>query len=466
MKTKWLLLITMLAFSPLAAAQPWRYQLLEGSFLMDECLICDRLTLQIPMRGSFTLRPVESTPMATRYAIENAAFQAGADYHFAGAGTYELSGQLAVRQTITLTGELRTAGGTQKVAFTNEPSAPTRRWPMIAGRLIQTNGTLLSTITLDIAAAPLQEIWFSVSTNFLRAIRMDNTVSSGDLLSTEGRVVMHNSEFQEHFPGPTFENMGLDAIDILPGSEIVFSTETKGVLGDGDFAFKSDGSIVRWTFMQFLGSSLTSDPGLDTLLRHPVGGYYFSIKTNAAGLEHGSLYRSAGSGQDGGLVRSHADFLAQFHPSEAKDYGLDAFYIWPSGEMWFSTSLDFSDSELGAVSQGDLLSDAGYIVYRNRDLVESLRPVDDTNDFGLDAVLVISDAATADGATQLSASLDATNGSILFTWAGGGRVFQLERALEAAGPWQAVTPIIASTRWDDLGAVKAYERAFYRLRQW
>jgi hypothetical protein len=134
--------------------------------------------------------------------------------------------------------------------------------------------------------------------------------------------------------------------------------------------------------------------------------------------------------------------------------------------MWFSTSLDFADSELGAVSHGDLLSDAGYIVYRNRDLVESLRPVDQTNDFGLDAVFVISDAAAADGATRLSASLDASNGSIVFIWAGGGRVFQLERAFEATGPWEAVTPIIATTRWDDFGAVKAYKRAFYRLRQW
>src|SRR5205823_2755971 len=148
---------------------------------------------------------------------------------------------------------------------TNDSGAITRRWPMLAATLKQTNGTLASTITLTIAAAPLREIWFSTGTNFTRAIKgLDNSVSDGDLLSTAGRVVKRNSDFQAHFPGPTYENMGLDAVDILPGAEIAFSTDTLGVLSDGDFAFARSGQIIHWQdFMQTIDPGLANDPGLD-----------------------------------------------------------------------------------------------------------------------------------------------------------------------------------------------------------
>src|SRR2546423_13273633 len=114
MKTKWFFLAALLFTTARAAVpeQVWRYQLLEGSFLMDECLICGRPTFNIPMRGSFMLRLVETTPISTRYAIENAEFQASADYTFKGSGTYEIAGQLAVKQTMTLQGDLQTTSGT------------------------------------------------------------------------------------------------------------------------------------------------------------------------------------------------------------------------------------------------------------------------------------------------------------------------------------------------------------------
>jgi hypothetical protein len=455
----------MIASRAAASEQLWRYQLIEGSFLQDDCLICGRPSFQIPMRGSFMLRLTESTPIGTRYSIEDAVFRAGPDYLFIGAGTYEISGQLAIKQTITLAGELKTPEGARQVAFTNEASAPPRQWPMLSARIVQTNGTLISTITLDIAAAPLREIWFSTTNDFLRALRFDNTVSSGDLISTAGEVVMGNHEFQALFPGPTYENIGLDAFDILPGSEIFFSGDTKGVLSDGDFANATSGGITHWeTFMP-----VSADPGLDGLQMESPSRFFFSVKTNAVGsitLFHGDIIFANRQAGELSMFKKNETLLSRFSPSEAKDHGLDAFYIWPHGEVWFSTSGDFSDTRLGDISHGDLLSDAGYIVYRNADLIAPLRPVNETNNVGLDVIFIISDATAAAGETRISATVDRPSNSIFLNWSGAGRVFQLERSTEITGQWEPVTPIVPVTQWSDFGALNARQKAYYRLRQW
>src|SRR6185436_9858286 len=111
MKIKWLILTACLVLSTARAATPepaMRYQLLEGSFLMDDCLICGRPSFNIPMRGSFFLRRIAVGPLATDYAVENADFQA-ADYSFKGNGTYRLGGDFVLTQTMTLNGDLQTA---------------------------------------------------------------------------------------------------------------------------------------------------------------------------------------------------------------------------------------------------------------------------------------------------------------------------------------------------------------------
>ena len=76
------------------------------------------------------------------------------------------------------------------------------------------------------------------------------------------------------------------------------------------------------------------------------------------------------------MFRSNRQLLSQFHPPALEDFGLDALYIWPNGEIWFSTTSDFNDGQLGPITSGDLLSDAGYIVYRNADLVRALQPLE------------------------------------------------------------------------------------------
>lgn len=422
------------------------------------------------MRGSFNLRRTEATPFATRYVIENAQFTAG-DYVFTGGGTYETSGDFVLRQTMTLTGELKTSSATNTVGFANNTGAITRRWPMLAATLTQTNGTLGSTITVTIAAAPLREIWFSTATNFTRAIKVDNTVSDGDLLSSAGRIVKRNGDLQ-NFPGPTYLNIGLDAMDMLPGAEIAFSAETKGVLNDGDIAISPTGTVSRWQdFMPLVAPNLSEDPGLDALQFEGSNKIYFSTKRDfdspVGTIGNGDILLVDTDAPTGSIFRKNSDLLGRFHPSDATDVGLDALFIWWSGEIWFSTTTGFMDGELGQISTGDLLSDAGYIVYRNSDLTAALQPVGDApTDFGLDAVYVISDSSAAPEGAKIDAVIVPGNDSILLNWAGQGRVFQVQRARDINGPWEAITPIIPELNYEDLDTISGKQRAFYRVRQW
>src|SRR6266705_6103518 len=84
----------------------WHYQLLEGSTLLDDCLICARPTILQPMRGSFRLVLIEDIPPLARYELREISFQAGsstnAHYTVLGGGTYQISGEVAVLQDMTL----------------------------------------------------------------------------------------------------------------------------------------------------------------------------------------------------------------------------------------------------------------------------------------------------------------------------------------------------------------------------
>src|SRR5437899_3367261 len=102
-----------LVFAPLrAGAQTnatgiqWQYRLLEGSTLIDDCLICARPTILQPMRGSFRLVLLQDFPPFTRYELREISFLAGssnnATYKVLGEGTYQISGEVAVLQDMTL----------------------------------------------------------------------------------------------------------------------------------------------------------------------------------------------------------------------------------------------------------------------------------------------------------------------------------------------------------------------------
>jgi hypothetical protein len=180
-------------------------------------------------------------------------------------------------------------------------------------------------------------------------------------------------------------------------------------------------------------------------------------------LGHGDVLSSNGT-----VARDHSDLLAQFNPPARKhDYGLGALYVWPSGEIWFSVEEGFQDEHLGAIQPGDLLSDAGYIAYRNLQLVQPFSPVEDLADFGLDAAYVISDAWPPSPAPViLSLGPNPDGPGLLLTWKGTGRVVQILRATNPAGPYQPMLPIVPGQS-QVLPFPTSDEVPFYlRLQQW
>jgi len=110
----------------------------------------------------------------------------------------------------------------------------------------------------------------------------------------------------------------------------------------------------------------------------------FFSKTLNQYIGHGDLLSNRGV-----IVKTNQELLSNFSPIEdLADFGLDAVVVRPGGEIWFSVEFGFTDPVLGPVSDGDMLSDQGYIVARNQQLLEQYKPVELLDNFGLDALTI------------------------------------------------------------------------------
>jgi hypothetical protein len=476
--------VTGLAQSP-STNRPWAYLLLEGSSLVDDCLLCDRVAVEEPMRGTFALRLIEQTQIGARYAVEDINCGAGTrPYVVKGSGTFEFGGEVALRQQMLLRLEIDDGASNKLCWFTNTSSAVNRAWPMIDISLDQTNGTAGQVYHLRLASAPVREIWFSTVTGFTSAHGQppSNHISPGDLVSFSGRVVQRNSDLLQRFGiMPVAPDLGLDAVDILPGGEIAFSieqntvSETLGPIQQGDL-LSNKGRILRRNsdlLAPFVPQPASADAGLDAVQVLESGETLFSIETNTYSkrllvtLQRGDLLSSTGQ-----VWRSNQQLLAKFHPADAtKDYGLDAVYVWPQGEeIWFSTEAGFQDLDLGPILPGDLLSDSGYIVFRNLDLLKAFAPLENVADFGLDALFIVTDATPppppAPALRITSVGTNTSTASIGLTWQGRGRVFQVQRADSLTGPLRPLSPILTDFFFTDFGTLTNYPQTYYLLQQW
>jgi hypothetical protein len=101
----------------------------------------------------------------------------------------------------------------------------------------------------------------------------------------------------------------------------------------------------------------------------------------------------------GDVVAGNWQLLRNFNPPATfapVDYGLDALQELHWGPIattvkpmtFFSLNTGFEDAKLGPISDGDLLSDAGRIVARNKDLMARFHPMPPLQDMGLDAVFI------------------------------------------------------------------------------
>jgi hypothetical protein len=471
------------AAEPAPDTTPWCYQLIAGARLLDDCSVCDRLPLEIPLRGGFEVRLAERNPLFDRYELGAVRFTDGAEppgYELTGRGTFTWGGEVALVQEWSLEGTVRTPAGARAVVLRSPLAAVKRLWPMLAAELVEEDGTPESRLFLTLVAAPLRELWFTTDHGMTSGLGEwpTNRIRSADLLARPARIVREGVGLMKMIglAGDDVE-ADIDAFTIPAGrdGELWFSLDrdvvsaTLGPLGEGDL-LSARGTVVQrnadllraFGFMPPL-----PDLGLDAVEATGTG-FRLSIRTPQFSERLGVVVgRGDVLTSDGRLERTHWQLLERFKPEDPDhDYGLDGFYFWPSGEVWFTTEEGFQDAVLGYVTDGDLLSDQGYVVAPNLDLVREFQPLEDLANFGLQGFWVISDAAAVAGPGVKLRIAPGTAGEIVLSWAGEGRVHQVEAADRCADPFQPVTPLLFDTAWSESRADPARAARFYRVRTW
>jgi hypothetical protein len=395
---------------------------------------------------------------------------------------FRIGGEVGTQQVMTLQLMIDDGITNKPCYFTNDSSAVTRLWPMIQILADQTNGTLVQQFHLEIDAAPFRELWISTVQPFRAGIwnASTNLVSAGDLLSSLGRKAKDNAELTARLAiQSTGMDLGLKDVDILPGGEIALSlaqtafSSTLGTLHPGDIV-SDQGRLLRTNFSlvsPFVPAApLPPDFGLAALKIRSDGETWFSTQTNFFSKTLGRVIQTGDLLSDNGtLVRSNAQLLAQFHPADpTNDYGLNSIYVWPSGEIWFSTSQGFIDVISNYFDPGDLLSDQGYLVYSNSELFAAFAPSNAPSSLGLDALYIITDVVPPSAPPRLAIP-QLTNSppfSLVLDFKATGHVFQVERASNVVGPFVPISPISTTTHWIDSGVLTEQSQGFYRVHQW
>jgi len=461
------------------AQEQMSYMLLEGSTLTDECTICGRPPLIFPMRGTFSLSLRECNPLFTTYDVKEIQFLASngfSSYEVTGEGMYEIGGEVAVVQRMQLKAQIDDRPG---VELGCDYGPPPRVWPMVEIEVREPADppNPLQVFYLKIIAAPVREIWFSTSVGFTSEV-LKKTVSAGDLLSQAGRIVRSNSELTARLGiMPMVPDLGLDAVDIAAGGEVLFScedgifSETLGPLQHGDLL--SDRGRIAKTNQEltsaFIPEPIAPDVGLDAVQVTEGGEVFFSIEEELFSEALGVLLRPGDLLSDkGAIVRTNEKLLGNLQPVGVKgDVGLDAIHVWRSGEIWFSTETGFQSRHLGMISHGDLLSDSGYIVFGNLELLRRLSPLEDLANFGLDGLfLVTEDYSPIPPVHQVKMMAERGSGDVRIEWLGDGKVSQVERADEAGGPYLPVGVISPEMSYVDTAVVFLKNKCFYRIRLW
>jgi len=469
----------------LGTNQVWRYTLINDSAFINDCEICGRPTFLLPMKGSFDFTLLSSANRYDYFAITNIDFsfsdQNGISNHVSGGGTVKVGGDFAFQEVVNLQVTISNSSTTETVAMTNSTKGIFNAWPGLRFDLREETKSFARVYKINLRAAPFRELWFSTGSNLTSGNRPpgQNVISSGDLLALSGRVVKKSSDLIGRLGiQPTIGPTPIDAIDVLPGGEIAFSlpndlfSETIGLLHHGDL-LGATGRIVKRNgdLMKAFGVDTNIDYGLDAVQTMDSGEIWFSITTNVfapnldAALSRGDLLSDIGE-----IKKTLQDLLAPFNPMPktdgSSDFGLDAIYIWPGGEIWFSTEDGF-DSGIGPIGAGDLLSDRGYVVFRNLDLVGKFSPIEDVNSFGLDGLFVVTDTTAPPPPVRFSRfEYKKPAGDFELEWDSSGRVFQVEKAAQVEGPYVPAFEISLELFWTESDAGKLHPNSFYRLRQW
>ncbi|MFN0129811.1 MAG: hypothetical protein ACKV19_24360 [Verrucomicrobiales bacterium] len=472
-----------------SGSEPWRYTLIHGASLTDDCPICGRPAIVLPLRGGFDLRRKDENPLFTAYAVENVEWESGYEggprYRLRGRGEYVIGGEVAITQQLTLKLTMDDGQEIKDVEMSSEPTPVERLWPMVLVAAKQTNGTPFQRLDVSLAAAPLHGLWFSTAHGMTSGSTPPpfEYYKASDLLTGDGRRVRSNADLTRHLGlMPVALDIGLDGVAVAPGGDLMFSSteaafsESLGPLGAGDL-LSERGKIVRRNadlLAPFGPMPPIPEVGLDAVQAVSSTELLFSLATPIFSeklgrtLGRGDLLSSFGT-----VVKSASQLLARFQPvlenggPKLDELGLDAIYLWPSGEAWFSTEQGFQDRTLGPVRGGDLLSERGYVVWQNLDLVAPFSPLEDLADFGLDALEIITDALpVASAPTITDFTVNRESGTVWLQWMGEGRFFQVLGAPSANAAFQPISPIQTETWIEHQAWWPTHPSYFFKVRQW
>ncbi|MDX2199749.1 MAG: hypothetical protein SF069_12365 [Phycisphaerae bacterium] len=234
-------------------------------------------------------------------------------------------------------------------------------------------------------------------------------ITQGDECRDDGERLLLHAEMVANFCPEAVSNFGVDALH-RTGILVWFSTEQSWfdeclnqLITDGDL-LNIDGGVITNAQLLFpfaLPPPLLP-PGLDAVHLNfdisanggppPNNSIWFSIEDDAFSgsigvmLQHGDILSTNGT-----IVATNQELIQNFCPKPVQpDVGLDALYLPRNGEIWFSIEDSFFSECLGLqINEGDLLSNAGYVVKREADLLAAFGPiVPGAQDAGLDAIWI------------------------------------------------------------------------------
>lgn len=457
-----------------------RHRLLPGSTFIDECLVCGRPDIIEPLSGRFDLALIDENMLFSRHAVLDAWFEnrngdaIGRSLH--GGGRYSIGGEVILLHPMRLDLAVVGWGTERKARFTNNPAGTFDRWPRISEELWEVDGTPESSFRLHLRSAPVRALWFTASHGMTPGgmLPPGRHLEGGDLLDDSGRVVKPFAELLKPLELKPGTPVKLDAFTVAPEGEVWFSlTEDAesvrlGLIHEGDVV--SDRGRRVFTNAELTRNlgfmPVVADLGLDGIQLLSDGEVLFSMRRDqfseslGAFVQHADIVSAKGT-----VVYQGKELLAPFQPKlPADEIGLDAFHVWPNGEVWFSTSVSFQSGfpEIGQVMDGDLLSSDGQVIYRNLELVREFQPLEDLANFGLTGVFLVSDLHVTPGAPGLKLTPANGTGAWTVTWSGQGRVFQVEAVSDLRLPSHPRTEIglDRTIRWQPVG------NEFLRVRQW
>jgi hypothetical protein len=398
------------------------YELQEGSTLTFTNLatgVTDPIVITVDIRGEFCRIPTSDTGV---YALRRVCFRgenSTTPVSVRGRGRYQMLTPCGIPERMILNVDIE--GFPQPVDVpivldSGEVWLPGGRFPTIIIDLEQRATTADWHYSMHLIAIPRRSVDFSTEMPFAAhdSSGVSYYISDGDLLNDSGRIVRTNRQLTRNLGiMPPAPDIGLDAVTKCPwcpaidcaddptrpcrcrlfSSEYTVWSETLSRwLNHGDLLCEC-GSVVRTNaelIQAFAPVASAAGVGLDAV--HAVDGEEFWFSTEEGFWGHTSSGALEWIRPDdllsdrGYVVKTNEQLLENFTPlATVAPLGLDAVVVRPNGEIYFSVEVGFIDAVYGRVSEGDLLSDSGYIVARNWELVAGFHPANN-DDVGLDAV--------------------------------------------------------------------------------